>query len=41
MVPTLAHLSFPAGRFEHEMRDLYGIVPLNHPLPRRLVRHAH
>ncbi|MFD7443309.1 NADH-quinone oxidoreductase subunit C [Streptomyces sp. NPDC059909] len=40
-VPTLAHLSFPAGRFEREMRDLFGIVPLGHPLPRRLVRHFH
>ena len=40
-VPTLAHLSFAAGRFERDMRDLYGIVPLDHPLPRRLVRHFH
>ncbi|EST36597.1 NADH-quinone oxidoreductase subunit C [Streptomyces roseochromogenus] len=40
-VPTLAHLSYPAGRFEREMRDLFGIVPLDHPLPRRLVRHFH
>ncbi|WP_043262696.1 NADH-quinone oxidoreductase subunit C [Streptomyces sp. CT34] len=40
-VPTLADLSFPAGRFEREMRDLFGIVPLGHPLPRRLVRHFH
>ncbi|WP_108015738.1 hydrogenase large subunit [Streptomyces sp. VMFN-G11Ma] len=40
-VPSLAHLSFPAGRFEREMRDLFGIVPLDHPLPRRLVRHFH
>ena len=40
-VPSLASLSFPAGRFEREMRDLHGIVPLNHPLPRRLVRHGH
>lgn len=40
-LPTLAHLSFPAGRFEREMRDLHGIVPLGHPLPRRLVRHYH
>jgi Ni,Fe-hydrogenase III large subunit/Ni,Fe-hydrogenase III component G len=40
-VPSLAHLSFPAGRFEREMRDLFGIVPLEHPLPRRLVRHFH
>ena len=40
-VPTLAGLSFPAGRFEREMHDLYGITPVNHPLPRRLVRHHH
>jgi Ni,Fe-hydrogenase III large subunit/Ni,Fe-hydrogenase III component G len=40
-VPTLAGLSFPAGRFEREMHDLYGIQPLNHPLPRRLIRHPH
>ena len=40
-VPTLAPLSFPAGRFEREMRDLFGIVPHDHPLPRRLVRHFH
>jgi Ni,Fe-hydrogenase III large subunit/Ni,Fe-hydrogenase III component G len=40
-VPTLAALSFPAGRFEREMHDLYGIQPVDHPLPRRLVRHRH
>ncbi len=40
-VPSLARLSFPAGRFEREMRDLYGVVPLNHPLPSRMVRHKH
>ena len=40
-VPSLAALSFPAGRFEREMHDLYGIVPVDHPLPRRLVRHPH
>lgn len=40
-VPSLAGLSFPAGRFEREMHDLYGIVPDGHPLPRRLVRHFH
>jgi Ni,Fe-hydrogenase III large subunit/Ni,Fe-hydrogenase III component G len=40
-VPSLASLSFPASRFEREMHDLYGIEPVNHPLPRRLVRHAH
>ncbi|HLU54815.1 MAG TPA: NADH-quinone oxidoreductase subunit C [Pseudonocardia sp.] len=40
-LPSLAGLSFPAGRFEREMRDLFGIVPVGHPLPRRLVRHFH
>jgi Ni,Fe-hydrogenase III large subunit/Ni,Fe-hydrogenase III component G len=40
-VPSLAAMSFPAGRFEREMRDLFGIVPVGHPLPRRLVRHFH
>ncbi|WP_337819915.1 hydrogenase large subunit [Amycolatopsis sp. A1MSW2902] len=40
-LPSLARLSFPAGRFEREMRDLFGIVPEDHPLPRRLVRHFH
>lgn len=40
-VPSLASLSFPAGRFEREMRDLFGIVPDDHPLPQRLVRHFH
>ncbi|MEV4078249.1 NADH-quinone oxidoreductase subunit C [Nonomuraea fuscirosea] len=40
-VPSLAGLSFPAGRFEREIRDLYGITPIDHPLPRRLVRHHH
>ncbi|MGX9789019.1 hydrogenase large subunit [Mycobacterium sp. MMS18-G62] len=40
-VPSLAYLSFPASRFEREMADLYGIRPVGHPRPRRLVRHAH
>jgi Ni,Fe-hydrogenase III large subunit/Ni,Fe-hydrogenase III component G len=40
-VPSLARMSFPAGRFEREMRDLFGIVPVDHPLSRRLVRHFH
>ena len=40
-VPSLAHLSFPAGRFEREMRDLFGIEPVGHPQPRRLVLHQH
>ena len=40
-VPSLTHLSFPAGRFEREMRDLFGIEPVGHPRPRRLVLHQH
>jgi len=40
-IPSLASISYSAGRFEREMRDLYGIIPLDHPLPRRLVRHHH
>jgi Ni,Fe-hydrogenase III large subunit/Ni,Fe-hydrogenase III component G len=40
-IPSLATLSFPASRFEREMRDLYGIEPDNHPMPRRLVHHPH
>ena len=40
-IPSLAQSSFPAGRFEREIRDMYGIRPQGHPLPRRLVRHGH
>lgn len=40
-VRSLAYVSFPASRFEREMADLYGIHPVGHPKPRRLVRHAH
>lgn len=40
-IPSLAGLSFPAGRFEREVKDLYGIVPDGHPMPSRLVRHFH
>jgi Ni,Fe-hydrogenase III large subunit/Ni,Fe-hydrogenase III component G len=40
-LPSLARLSFPSGRFEREMADLFGIVPVGHPAPQRLVRHAH
>ncbi|EFG77561.1 respiratory-chain NADH dehydrogenase, 30 Kd subunit [Mycobacterium parascrofulaceum ATCC BAA-614] len=40
-VRSLAYLSFPAGRFEREMADLYGIRSVGHPKARRLVRHAH
>jgi Ni,Fe-hydrogenase III large subunit/Ni,Fe-hydrogenase III component G len=38
-LPSLASVSFPAGRFEREMHDLFGVVPDGHPLPRRMVRH--
>jgi Ni,Fe-hydrogenase III large subunit/Ni,Fe-hydrogenase III component G len=40
-IHSLAHISFAAGRFEREMRDLYGIRPEGHPLPQRLARHGH
>ena len=40
-VPTLSSISFPASRFERELRDLFGIEPLDHPQPRRLVLHQH
>ena len=40
-VPSLATLSFPASRFEREVRDLYGIHAQGHPQPRPLVRHRH
>ena len=40
-LPTLAGLTYQAGRFEREIRDLFGIVPRDHPQPFRLVRHAH
>ena len=40
-VPTLAAISYPAGRFEREVSDLFGIRPRGHPLPRRMVLHGH
>lgn len=40
-LPSLATICYPAGRFEREIRDLYGIKVKDHPLPHRLVRHAH
>ncbi len=40
-VPSLATVSFPAGQFEREMFDLYGVLPQGHPQPHRLLRHAH
>jgi Ni,Fe-hydrogenase III large subunit/Ni,Fe-hydrogenase III component G len=40
-IPSLAGVSYPVGRFEREVRDLYGITPAGHPLPYRLIRHGH
>jgi Ni,Fe-hydrogenase III large subunit/Ni,Fe-hydrogenase III component G len=40
-VPTLAGVSFTASRFERELQDLFGIIPVGHPQPRRLVLHQH
>jgi Ni,Fe-hydrogenase III large subunit/Ni,Fe-hydrogenase III component G len=40
-MPSLADADYAAGRFEREIRDLYGITPTDHPLPARLVRHGH
>ncbi len=40
-LPSLADLSFPAGRFERELRDLFGIEPVGHHQPARLVLHQH
>lgn len=40
-VPSLAAVSFSAGRFERALRDQFGIEPAGHPRPRRLVHHAH
>lgn len=40
-IPSIAALSFPAGNFEREIRDLYGVLPHDHPQPHRLVRHGH
>ncbi|HWS58214.1 MAG TPA: NADH-quinone oxidoreductase subunit C, partial [Actinotalea sp.] len=40
-VPSLATLSFSAGRFERAMHDQFGIEPEGHPRPRRLVLHDH
>ena len=40
-VPSLSDLSFPASRFERELRDNFGVKPLGHPFVRPLVRHQH
>jgi len=41
ILPSLADISFPAGRFEREMHDLYGIELRGHHQPARLVLHQH
>lgn len=40
-IPSLAGLSFPASRFERELQDTFGITPVGHPQPTRLVHHQH
>jgi Ni,Fe-hydrogenase III large subunit/Ni,Fe-hydrogenase III component G len=40
-LPSLADVSFPAGRFEREMQDLFGIRLIGHHQPARLVLHQH
>jgi Ni,Fe-hydrogenase III large subunit len=40
VVPTLAAQSFPASRFERELRDMFGITPSGHPDSRPLSRHG-
>lgn len=39
--PSLASISFPASRFERQMSDLFGIRPIDHPQPVRMVLHCH
>ena len=38
---SLAEISFPAGRFERELVDLFGVELVGHPMLRRLVKHQH
>jgi Ni,Fe-hydrogenase III large subunit/Ni,Fe-hydrogenase III component G len=40
-IPSLAAVDYATGRFEREIRDLFGVTPSGHPLPARLVRHGH
>jgi Ni,Fe-hydrogenase III large subunit/Ni,Fe-hydrogenase III component G len=40
-IPSLASVDYGTGRFEREIRDLYGVTPTGHPLQARLVRHGH
>jgi Ni,Fe-hydrogenase III large subunit/Ni,Fe-hydrogenase III component G len=40
-IPSLSAVSFAASRFEREVADLFGIVPIGHTFARRLVHHQH
>ncbi|HEY7225348.1 MAG TPA: NADH-quinone oxidoreductase subunit C [Micromonosporaceae bacterium] len=40
-VPSLAALSFPASRFERELRDLFAVEPHGHPMLAPMVHHPH
>ena len=37
---SMATFSLPAGRFEREINDMFGIQAVGHPIARRLVRHS-
>jgi Ni,Fe-hydrogenase III large subunit/Ni,Fe-hydrogenase III component G len=37
---SMATLYLPAGRYEREINDMFGIKAVGHPLTRRLVRHS-
>lgn len=39
-LPSLATFTYPASRFEREIKDLFGIEAAGHPDRRSLVRHA-
>ncbi|HSE85284.1 MAG TPA: NADH-quinone oxidoreductase subunit C [Candidatus Binatia bacterium] len=39
-IPSLATFTYPASRFEREIKDLFGIEATGHPDRRPLVRHA-
>ncbi|MDO8390790.1 MAG: NADH-quinone oxidoreductase subunit C [Actinomycetota bacterium] len=41
VLPSLAEVSFPAGRFEREIQDLFGVRVVGHHQPARLVLHQH
>ena len=40
-IPSLSAVSFPAGRFERELADQFGVIPTGHAQLRRLVHHQH